>query len=724
MNEKKLNNLLSKISRKKVGISIIFSISVIIGIIYTFFLVTPEYKSRATIILGDIQKNSEISNNQNDNIQNNYFNLITTYIEFSNSEDIMQEVAYKTNEKFDIKKISIARVGNSDLLEISAINENPSVSQKLVNNIIEVFSEHIKEIYKINDIYIIDKVRVDDKPCNINHILDISISIVCGIIFSTIYIIINLQKDKTIKNEKDVYETIRNKTLITIPKDKDNSSKLNIITPEVKDAFKALKTNIQFSNSMEKDVQTLLFTSCFDLEGKTYVATHVARTFAKDGKKVILIDANILDGRLAEIFNVENTNGLSNYISNIDSNGMEINWNLGEYIRKTDLKNLNLITSGSIPPNVDELLSSKKISNLIDLLKKYYDIIIFDGPSVFPVNSTLNLASIVKKVIIVVKTGKTQKESLLKAQNNLNEFNAKVIGVILNKASLRCSKINNKYYIKVKMKKTFKTKVCKKLKALKSSVFTKFSNIYKKLKTSKKRLTSGNKNEEKEIQKRIKVVKKEEKIRKSEELAREKSEKNKLDKLKKEEKKVNQKKIEEERVKREIEEKAKEDAIMAEEKEKIEKEEKLKKEKLRKEKEEEKNRKKEERKIKFSSFKNKISENYKKIKASVKNKKESILKYIADKKQEINDKALEKKKIKEEKKRIAIEEKNKQLEKKAEEKAKKEEELAKMREEERLRKEEEKRILAEEKYKKEEAAKYTDEYLEENLYPKTKFSKL
>ena len=129
----------------------------------------------------------------------------------------------------------------------------------------------------------------------------------------------------------------------------------------ISEIFRTLRTNIQFINTNKK-TKTLLVTSTLPGEGKSWIASNLAVTFAQTGKKVVLIDADMRKGRQYGIFDIPPTPGLSNYLSEI---GIPKKENISEEIiaciRKTEVPNLYVMPAGSIPPNPSELLESGKM---------------------------------------------------------------------------------------------------------------------------------------------------------------------------------------------------------------------------------------------------------------------------------------------------------------------------------------------------------------------------
>ena len=592
MEELNFKDVLTIIWRKKISIIVIITISIIIGSVYTFKYTTPRYKSSASVILGKVSSasNGEVLESEKDITMSDLnlnSSLIDTYSELVRSRSIMESVSQRLNHTISVdslmESVSVARVGSSDLLQVTATNNDPVIAKNIVTEVVDVFSEYVKEIYKIENVYIIDQPSIEYVPYNINHVRDIAISILMGLIISILYVYIYSFVDNTVKSSKDIEELLNVKTLINIPFDKNKKEELITVNDSksiISEAFKTLRTNIQFSNVDLKGAQTLLITSCLPSEGKSYVSANLAITFAQAGKKVILVDSDMRRGRQSKIFKVPNMNGLSNYISNIDSNGMEINWNLGEYIKRTDIKNLNIITAGSVPPNPAELLASARLNELIESLKNYYDIIIFDGAPILPITDSLILGRVLEKVMLVAENNKTKKDNLVKAKSNIEDVGGKVIGIALNKVAVSNGKYGDEYYYYYSSQdektNTVKEKICAFTREKIEKTHNCFENLVKKIKSLNKRISDVNKSEKmnkieqrkieaekkKEVQRRIKAVEIEENKRKIQERKRQAEEKAKRDAEIAKMREAEKQRIEQERA-RQAEEKAKRDAEIA-----------------------------------------------------------------------------------------------------------------------------------------------------------------
>ncbi len=230
MEELNFKDVLTIIWRKKISIIVIITISIIIGSVYTFKYTTPRYKSSASVILGKVSSasNGEVLESEKDITMSDLnlnSSLIDTYSELVRSRSIMESVSQRLNHTISVdslmESVSVARVGSSDLLQVTATNNDPVIAKNIVTEVVDVFSEYVKEIYKIENVYIIDQPSIEYVPYNINHVRDIAISILMGLIISILYVYIYSFVDNTVKSSKDIEELLNVKTLINIPFDKN-----------------------------------------------------------------------------------------------------------------------------------------------------------------------------------------------------------------------------------------------------------------------------------------------------------------------------------------------------------------------------------------------------------------------------------------------------------------------------------------------------------------------
>ena len=210
----------------------------------------------------------------------------------------------------------------------------------------------------------------------------------------------------------------------------------------VSEVFRTLRTNVQFMTASNEH-NSILFTSTQAGDGKSWIAANLAITFAQAGKKVILVDTDMRSGRQHNIFELSNNKGLSNYLILSVKDSQDA---LGEYIQRTLIDNLYVITAGIVPPNPSELLTSTKMVNLIKTLEEMADIVIFDSTPSAMVTDALAISRYVGSTLIVASHKKTKMELLKQIKKNIENVGGKVSGVILNKVPLSKREYGKSYY--------------------------------------------------------------------------------------------------------------------------------------------------------------------------------------------------------------------------------------------------------------------------------------
>lgn len=191
----------------------------------------------------------------------------------------------------------------------------------------------------------------------------------------------------------------------------------------ITEQYRTIRTNINFSMP-GPDTQTILFTSASKEEGKSTTSCNMAITFAEAGKRVLLIDADMRRPTLHHTFQMSNKVGLSNLLLK--------KGRLQDSVRQSGVGGLDLLMCGQIPSNPAELLSSPTLDTLIDEMKEKYDLIIFDSPPLLSVTDSKILANKCDATVLVVNTGKSEKESITKARDALVTAKAFIMGVVMN----------------------------------------------------------------------------------------------------------------------------------------------------------------------------------------------------------------------------------------------------------------------------------------------------
>lgn len=224
MEELNLKQLINIIWNGKKYIIITIILSVLLGIGYSYFLVTPKYEASTTLVLAKAEEKAtnEISTGITQTDLNINQNLVSTYRELIRSKTVIREVMENLKIK-DLKEttlnnnITVSSVRDTELIEITVKDENPERATNIANEIAKVFTVHVAEIYNINNVHVIDKAETNNIPYNVHHAKDIFVFVLIGVIFSIVSIIIISLLDTTVKTQEDIKKTTGMLILAEIP---------------------------------------------------------------------------------------------------------------------------------------------------------------------------------------------------------------------------------------------------------------------------------------------------------------------------------------------------------------------------------------------------------------------------------------------------------------------------------------------------------------------------
>jgi succinoglycan biosynthesis transport protein ExoP len=263
--------------------------------------------------------------------------------------------------------------------------------------------------------------------------------------------------DDTIKTPDDVTSTLDLPTLGAIARIEGKTHQEKLIAARnprspIAEAFRALRTSIRFS-AVDRPIRTLMVTSSNPVEGKSIVLANLAIVMAQAGQSVIVVDADLRRPIQHEIFGLDNDQGLSNalleyhadlprYKRELKVNGSNGNSSgaYGEAVeRARDVMagSLQVITSGPVPPNPADLLASEHMEALIEELKTQADLVIFDTPPVLAVTDAAVLSTRMDGILLLSDAGRTRRAAARQAVERLRQGDGHLLGVVLNRVSLR-----------------------------------------------------------------------------------------------------------------------------------------------------------------------------------------------------------------------------------------------------------------------------------------------
>ncbi|MCD4664384.1 MAG: polysaccharide biosynthesis tyrosine autokinase [Bacteroidales bacterium] len=358
--------------------------------------------------------------------------------------DALKKIVDKYNaqlEKIPERGLKLARLERSALLD-----------EKITLMMKEKYEEtRITEVGQLGNIRIIDPAKPHYSPISPKKKMNIILGIIVGLGLGIGITFLIEYFDNSVRTAEDV-ERVGISLLGTIPlikldeaaikignngrhlgNKKANTSEARTIAGRlithfapkspISEAYRSLRTSIQYAKA-DNPIKSILFTSPGPKEGKSTTVVNLAITIAQMGSKVLLVDTDLRRPVVHSLFNLERSKGISNYlIGKID---------IEEAISATDIDNLYIMPSGTLPPNPSELLASKAMKNCILELKQRFDIVLFDTPPIMAVTDAVVLSSEVDGVVIVAKIGQTKQDAVLRTYNILKTMPSKLLGAVLN----------------------------------------------------------------------------------------------------------------------------------------------------------------------------------------------------------------------------------------------------------------------------------------------------
>ncbi|MEB8431797.1 polysaccharide biosynthesis tyrosine autokinase [Cocleimonas sp. KMM 6892] len=296
-----------------------------------------------------------------------------------------------------------------------------------------------------NNISIIDSASVPTKKFKPSLKTNLGFGLLLGLLLGMGFAFLREFVDDSVKNSELLEQATGLPVLSQLPETKNlGPKKLALQTAleprsALAEAIRSLRTSLRFS-TRHGAPQSTFITSSSAGEGKSTVALNLATAYAQAGSSVLLIDADLRNPSIHQLLELNNVEGLTNYLATTETKS-------GDVTQACMIKNLNVITSGPIPPDPVELLSGSKMAELIENASDIYDHIIIDGPPVLGLADSQVLGNLAEATIVTVEASKTRKTALLDSLKRLDRANANMIGTVLNRNSRSANPdYNQEYY--------------------------------------------------------------------------------------------------------------------------------------------------------------------------------------------------------------------------------------------------------------------------------------
>lgn len=279
---------------------------------------------------------------------------------------------------------------------------------------------------------VIATARLPEEPSSPNHPTNGILGLLLGLPLGIALAFLRERLDDRFRGGLDVEKVLQVPLLGTIPRFKHNAGKPSaadiVVANDPKglasEAYRSLRTNLQFLLS-QRDSKSVVVASPGAGEGKTCTAVNLGTVLAQAGLRVILVSSDLRRPTLEKYFGIDNSRGLSNWLSSSESD-------LWSYVVNPGIPNLRVLPAGQIPPNPAELLGSQRFADTTKTLEQHCDVLLFDSPPIFPVADPAVIASRIGAVLLVLDPGTTHKSAASRAKQEIERAGGEVIGVMLN----------------------------------------------------------------------------------------------------------------------------------------------------------------------------------------------------------------------------------------------------------------------------------------------------
>lgn len=278
-----------------------------------------------------------------------------------------------------------------------------------------------------NPITIHEEPKMGKSPVSPKVTLYLSLGAVVGLVFGIAIAFFLEYLDTSVKSLEDVERYLQVPVLAVIPKDVGVLHKQAGMSPDA-EAYRILRTNIEFNRKNPED-NAITIVSGGAGEGKSTTLVNLAYVCAQGGYTTLMIDADLRRPRLHTFFDINNSVGLTNYLTT--------DLMLEDVILQTPVDNLYFLPSGILPADAAGILNSRRMSELIQDVKQRFDLILVDSPPILGVSDASVLASEVDLTMIVVQHRKLPRNMLMRVKHAVENVGGQVIGVVLNNVDVR-----------------------------------------------------------------------------------------------------------------------------------------------------------------------------------------------------------------------------------------------------------------------------------------------
>jgi len=453
-----VQRLVNALLNKTWLIVIVAVLCAVVAFAGTFLFITPQYQSAAmfyvnnnALSLGEASlsiSSADISASRG---------LVKSYIVILNTRESLDAVIDYTGLDLTYGQlkdmISAEAVDSTEIFRVVVTSPDPQEAEKIASAIGYILPKRISSIIEGTSAKVVDAAVVASRPSSPNYAKNILLGFAAGLVLTAAWVVLRELMDITIRTEEDIAQCCEYPVLTAVPdmeihskgsgyygcgrkrtnnKFDDRSGKTELVGGNISfaaaEAYKLLRTKLQFSFADESDCRVIGVSSAISGEGKSMTAVNLAYSMSQLGKRVLLMDCDMRRSSLADKLPIQKTPGLSDFLSG----QVQADKLLQLCGIKNEERAFHTISAGRTPPNPMELLSSVRMEKMIDRLRLNYDYIVLDLPPVGEVGDALAVAKLTDGMLLVVRQNHCDRIALNSAIRQFAFVDTRILGIVFN----------------------------------------------------------------------------------------------------------------------------------------------------------------------------------------------------------------------------------------------------------------------------------------------------
>jgi capsular exopolysaccharide synthesis family protein len=404
---------------------------------------TPVYRARAVLLVNQVQNPSSVTYQDilgSQQLTKTYSELVTTSVNLERSVQKLGRPEFTATVLQG--KVNASAVSATQLIEITAEDADPATAALIADTVANTFPQYIEEAQlagktepaarPLNTVFVAEKASIPTSPVRPNKPLNVALGIALGLIVMVAAVAVVEYLDDDIDQREDVEALglpfLGNVLQAERPKGADK----RVWVPSViegdplsplAESYRQIQASLAFALTAT-EAKVLLVTSTFSGEGKSTTAANLSEALAESSKRVLLIDGDLRKPDAHRYFSLPNNSGLSStFLADIES--------INGFLKKvTD--QMYVLTSGPVPPNPSELLSSKKMAEIINALRESFDLIVIDSPPLIGLADASLWANLADGILLIARQGRTRRAAFSEAVAVARATHKPIIGTIVN----------------------------------------------------------------------------------------------------------------------------------------------------------------------------------------------------------------------------------------------------------------------------------------------------